>query len=89
MAASARFCDARLKSGRASASASVLAPSLACRLLSHVGPRAGGVGARPCGCSTAGRRSRRSPFPSQGYSCIGISCAGCRSRGSGSIPSSW
>jgi hypothetical protein len=87
-----RFCDARLKSGRASASAlalaSMLAPSLARRSLLRVGPRYGGVGARARGCSATGRRSRRSLFPSRGYSCTGMSYAGCRSRGSGSILSS-
>jgi hypothetical protein len=91
MAAAARFCDARLKSGEASAStlASTFAPSLAHRLLSCAGPRAGGVGARSCGCSVAGRRSRWLPFPSHGYSCTGMSYAGRRSRGSASNPSSW
>jgi hypothetical protein len=53
MAATARFWDARRKSGGASASvlalASTFTPSLARRLLSRAGPRAGGVGVRPCG----------------------------------------
>jgi hypothetical protein len=85
----ARFCDARLKSGGALALASMFAPSLARRLLWRVGPRAGGIGARARSCSAPGRRSRRSPFPSRGSSCTGISCAGRRSWGSASIPSSW
>jgi hypothetical protein len=51
MAAAVRFWDARLKSGGVSPSALVptFAPSLARRLLSRAGPRADGVGARPCG----------------------------------------
>jgi hypothetical protein len=53
MAAMARFCNAPLKSGGVSALSLALmfAPSLACRLLSRVGPRASGVGARARGCS--------------------------------------
>jgi hypothetical protein len=91
MAVVARFCDARPKSGGASASvlASTFAPSLARRLLSRVGPHAGAVGARARNYSAARRRSRRSPLPSRGSSCIGISCVGRRSQGSASIPSSW
>jgi hypothetical protein len=57
MAVVARFCDARLKSGGASVLASALAPSLARRSLSRVGPRAGGVGAPPRDYSAAERRS--------------------------------
>jgi hypothetical protein len=79
MAAVVRFCDARLKSGRASASAlalaSMLAPSLARRSLLRVGPRSGGVGARARGCLAAERHSWRSPFPSRGYSCTGTSAS--------------
>jgi hypothetical protein len=89
----AGFCDARQKSGGASASALVLAstfaPPLARRLLSRAGPRAGGVGALSCGWSVAGRCSCWSSFPSQGPSCTGMSCAGRQSRGSASMPSSW
>jgi hypothetical protein len=87
MAAAVRFCDTRRKRGGASASALALtfAPSLVCPLLSHVG----GVGARPCGWSAVGRRSHWSSFPSRGSSYTGMSCAGRRSRGSASMPSSW
>jgi hypothetical protein len=51
MASAARLWDTHRKSGGASASvlASTFAPLLARRLLSRAGPRAGGVGARPCG----------------------------------------
>jgi hypothetical protein len=52
-------------------------------------PTCRGVGARPCGWSAAGRRSRRLPFPSRGNPCTGTSYAGCRSRGSASTLSSW
>jgi hypothetical protein len=90
-AAAARFWDTRQKSGRASASvlASMFALSLAHWFLSRAGPHAGGVGARPCGWSVAGRCSRRSSFPSRGSSCTGMSCVGRRSQGSASIPSYW
>jgi hypothetical protein len=83
MAAAARFCDACLKSGGASGSAlaSMFAPSLARRLLSHAGLHVGGIGARPCGRSAVGRRSCRSSFPSQGSSYTGMSCAGRRLHG--------
>jgi hypothetical protein len=91
MAAAARFCDACRKSGGVSASvlASTFAPSLARRLLSRSDPRAGGIGARPCGWSAVERCSHHLPFPSRGSSCTGMSCAGRRSRGSASMPSSW
>jgi hypothetical protein len=90
MAATARFCDTRQKSGGPSASAlpSMFTPSLARRLLSRSGPRADGVGAQSCGYSAAGRRSRRSLFPSQGPSCMRMSYAGRWSQGSASMPSS-
>jgi hypothetical protein len=91
MAAAVRFCDARRKTGRASASAlaSMFTPSLARRLLLRANPLAGGIGARPCSWSAARRRSRRLLFPSRSSSYIGMFCAGCRSRGSASMPSSW
>jgi hypothetical protein len=91
MAAAVRFCDARRRSGNASTSAFALtfAPLSARRLLSRAAPLSGGVGARPRGWSTAGRRSRRSPFPSRGSSCTGMSCAGRQSWGSTSMPTSW
>jgi hypothetical protein len=68
MAATVRFWDARRRSGEASASAlvSTFAPSLARRLLSCAGPRAGSIGVRLCAWSAAGRHSRRSPFASRG-----------------------
>jgi hypothetical protein len=90
MAATARFCDTRQKSGGPSASAlpSTFTPSLARRLLSRSGLRADGVGAQSCGYSAAGRRSRRSSFPSRGPSCMRMSCAGRWSQGSASMPSS-
>jgi hypothetical protein len=70
MDVAARFCDARLKSGGASASAlalaSTLAPSLVHRSLSRVRPRAGGVDAWALGCSAVGQHSRHSQIPSGG-----------------------
>jgi hypothetical protein len=93
MATTARFCDSRQKSGGASASALALAstftPFLERRLLSRADSRASGVGGRPCGWSAARRRSHRSPFPSWGSSCTGMSFAGYRSQGSASMTSSW
>jgi hypothetical protein len=91
MAAAARFCDAHRKSGRASLSAfvSTFVPSLARQLLPRAGPRACDVGAWSCGWSAAGRRSCWLPFPSRGSSCTGMSCAGCWSRGSASMPALW
>jgi hypothetical protein len=97
IAATARFCDAHLKSGGVSSLvlpfASTFAPSLVCRLSSCVRPRANGVRARTLGCSKAGRRSCRSSFPSQRCSCTGTCCdAGCgvgrRLQGPWSSPSS-
>jgi hypothetical protein len=95
MAAAARFCDARLKSGGASPPTlvSTFAPSLARRSLSCVRSRAGGVGARARGCLSMGRRSCRSLFPSRRCSCTGTCCgasngAGCWLRGSWSSSSS-
>jgi hypothetical protein len=91
MTAAARFWDAHRKSGGVSVLvfASMFTPTLPRQLLSGTGPRAGGVGARPCSWSTVGRRSRRSAFPSRGSPCIGTSCVGCRSQVLTSAPSSW
>jgi hypothetical protein len=91
MAATARFCDTRQKSGGLSASAlpSMFTPSLARWLLSRSGPRGDGVGVQSCGYSAAGRRSCQSSFPSRGPSCMRMSCAGRWSQGSASMPSSW
>jgi hypothetical protein len=65
MTAAARFWDAHRKSGGVSVLvfASMFTPTLARQLLSGTGPRAGGVGAQPCGWSAAGRRSHQSPSP--------------------------
>jgi hypothetical protein len=87
IAATARFCDAHMKSGGASPSA--FTPSSACRLLSQERPRIGGVDEQARDNTVAGWHSCRSSLPSRHCSCTGTYCG----FGSGfcgqSSPSSW
>jgi hypothetical protein len=82
--------DARLKSGGTSPSAlaSTFAPSLARRSLSLVRHRASGVRVRARGCSTTGRCSCRSPFPSRAAPALGpfVHAAGHEALGHAPTP---